>query len=220
MQVDVWRYSIEVKGQSPVLGKCLLSTAIGKKAPTVIGEGAAVIHVRIRESSVDIDAGILGSVPVDVSIQVDTLTAPDVLVGSVEHVLSCRVLQTWNLRVGHHPHHVLDAVIGKAIAQGKVDIELRCEIAVTEVERMTFLTLKMRITLIDIGGRRVVEVRIEIPDARTVDAHVVAYAQVRCLRQFIANAGRGHKIVEVLREVITTPQFVFHILQGMLIAQT
>ena len=150
LQVDVWRYTIEVKGQSPVLGKRLLCTAIGKKAPSVIGKGAAIVHVGIGESSVDIDTGVLGGIPVDVCIQVDALTAPDVLVGGVEYILSRRILQTWDLRVGHHPHHVLDAVVGETIAQGKVDIELRRKIAVTEVERMTLLTLKMGITLIDI----------------------------------------------------------------------
>ena len=85
---------------------------------------------------------------------------------------------------------------------------------------MTLLTLKMRITLMDIGGRRVVEIGIEIPNARTVNAHIVPQSQVRRLRQFVADACRRYKIIEVLPEVVTTPQFVLHILQGMLIAQT
>ena len=174
MQVDIWGYAIEVKRESPVLGKRLLCTSIGKEVPTVIGEAAAIIHVYIRESAVDVDSGVLSGIPVDVCIQVNALTAPDVLVGGVEHVLSCRVLQTWNLRIGHHPHDVLNAVVGESVAQGEVDIELRREVAITEAKRMTLLTFKMRITLRNIGRRRVIEIGIEIPDTWAVDAHVVA----------------------------------------------
>ena len=77
----------------------------------------------------------------------------------------------------------------------------------------------MGITLIDIGGRGVVEIRVEIPDAWTVDAHVIAQSQIGGLRQFVADAGRGYEVVEVLLEVIATSQFVLYILQGMLISQ-
>ena len=92
LQVDIWGYAIEVKRESPVLGKRLLCTAIGKEAPTVIGEAAAIIHIYIRESAVNVDSCVLSGIPVDVCIQVNALTAPDVLVGGVEHVLSRRVL--------------------------------------------------------------------------------------------------------------------------------
>ena len=85
---------------------------------------------------------------------------------------------------------------------------------------MTFLTVKMGITLIDSGGRGVVEIRVEIPDAWTVDAHVIAQSQIGGLRQFVADAGRGYEVVEVFLEIIATPQLVFHILQGMFVAQT
>jgi hypothetical protein len=74
--------------------------------------------------------------------------------------------------------------------------------------------------LLDIGGSRVVDIRIEVPDTRAIDAHIVTQAQIGCLSQFVANAGRRYEIIEVLREVVNTSQFVFHILQGMFVAQS
>ena len=48
----------------------------------------------LGESPIEIDAGVLGGIPVNIGIQVDTLTAPNILIGSVEHIFSRRVLQT------------------------------------------------------------------------------------------------------------------------------
>ena len=60
----------------------------------MIGKVAPIIHVGIGESPIEIDAGVLGGIPVNIGIQVDTLTAPNILIGSVEHIFSRRVLQT------------------------------------------------------------------------------------------------------------------------------
>ena len=77
---------------------------------------------------------------------------------------------------------------------------------------MIFLAVEIRISLIDVGGCRIVEIWIKIPDARTVDTHIVAQAQIGGLTEFIAYAGRWHEIIEMFGEIIATTEFILHIL--------
>jgi len=83
---------------------------------------------------------------------------------------------------------------------------------------MAFLAVQIGITLCDIGGIAVIEIRIQVPDARTVNAHVIAEAQVGHIRQLPADAGGRDYVVKVFLEVLASAQKVFHILYGMLVA--
>ena len=64
------------------------------------------------------------------------------------------------------------------MAQGEVDVELWRKIAVAQAKRMVILTVEERITLTDVRGIGIIEIRIKIPNARAVDAHVVPQSQV------------------------------------------
>ena len=66
---------------------------------------------------------------------------------------------------------------------------------------MAFLTIQIGIALRDIGRITVIQVGIQIPDARTVDTHVITQTQVGHIRQLPADAGEDY-IVEILLEVI------------------
>ena len=67
---------------------------------------------------------------------------------------------------------------------------------------MAFLTIQIGVALRDIGRITVIQVGIQIPDARTVDTHVITQTQVGHIRQFPADAGGRNYIVEILLEVI------------------
>ena len=66
-----------------------------------------------------------------------------------------------NLRIGHEPCHILDTVVGKRVAGRDIDVELLCEVTVTQVESMALLTVQFRITLADVGGIRIIQIRIQ-----------------------------------------------------------
>ena len=85
---------------------------------------------------------------------------------------------------------------------------------------MTFFTVKMRVTLTDIGRIAIIQIRIQIPDTRTVNTHIIAETQVRHIRQLIADTCRRYHIIKIFVEVITFAQQVFHFLLGMFIAHT
>ena len=67
---------------------------------------------------------------------------------------------------------------------------------------MAFLTIQIGIALRDIGRITVIQVGIQIPDARTVDTHVITQTQVGHIRQLPTDAGGRNYIVEILLEVI------------------
>ena len=85
---------------------------------------------------------------------------------------------------------------------------------------MTLFTVEVRVTLTDISRIAIIQIRIQIPDTRTVNTHIIAETQVRHIRQLIADTCRRYHIVKVLIEVITSAQQVFHFLLGMFIAHT
>ena len=83
---------------------------------------------------------------------------------------------------------------------------------------MALLTVQLRITPADVGWVGIVQIRIQRPDTRTVDTHVVPQAQVGHIRQLIADGGGRHYVVKVLCEVLAAPHQILHILDGMLVA--
>ena len=59
------------------------------------------------------------------------------------------------------------------MAQRHIDIELRTKIAIRQVERMAFFTFQVRVTLGDKHRIQIIKIRIQIPDARTPDTHII-----------------------------------------------
>ena len=138
----------------------------------------AVIHIGIGKPAIHVDAGVPCSIPVNVGGQACSFDMSDILVGRVEHVLTRWVLNAWKFCVGNESRDLFDAVTREAIAQGEVDVELRCEITVTKAERMALLAVKIGVSLIYACRIRVVEVGVEIPYSRTVYSHVITQSQV------------------------------------------
>ena len=69
---------------------------------------------------------------------------------------------------------------------------------------MLLLAHKVAVTLADGSWIAVIDIGIEIPDARTIDAHVVGKAEIDVVGHTHAETCRWHKVVEVLAEVFAT----------------
>ena len=85
---------------------------------------------------------------------------------------------------------------------------------------MALFTIEVRVTLADVSRITIIKIRIQVPNTRTVNTHIITKTQVRHIRQLIADTCRRHHIIKVLVEIITSSQQIFHFLFGMLIAHT
>ena len=81
------------------------------------------------------------------------------------------------------------------MAQRDIDIKLHAEHTIAQVERVALFTFQIRITLADKHRVAVVKIRIQVPDTRTPDTHVVSTAQVLCLTDLDAHGYRRNKVV-------------------------
>ena len=87
-------------------------------------------------------------------------------------------IKDFSIRVGNQMADPFDTIIIERMAQRKVDIEFRREIAIRQIERMAFLTLQVRITLINKHRILIVKVRIQVPDSRSPNTHIISSTQV------------------------------------------
>ena len=71
-----------------------------------------------------------------------------------------------------------NSVVIERMTQRKIDVELGRKTAVRQVERMTLLTLQVRISLTDKHRILIIEIRIQIPDTRTPDTHIISTTQI------------------------------------------
>lgn len=214
------RLSETVQADAPVARQGLLYAAVGEEVPAVVAHAFGTFYIRVRAAQIRVDAGAGSSVPVDVSVEAGIAVLTDVGISGVEHILARGVLQAFDLGVGHQGGDVLDAIVGERIACRKVDVELLGEVAITQVEGVVLLAVQPGVSLTDVGGVAVVQIGIEVPNARTVDAHIVAQTKVGHIRQLPSQGCRRHYVVEVLGEVVTLAYEVLHILNGMFVAHT
>ena len=71
-----------------------------------------------------------------------------------------------------------NSIVIERMTQRKIDVELGRKTAVRQVERMTLLTLQVRISLTDKHRILIIEIRIQIPDTRTPDTHIISTTQI------------------------------------------
>ena len=71
-----------------------------------------------------------------------------------------------------------NSVVIERMTQRKIDVELGRKTAVRQVERMTLLTLQVRISLTDKHRILIIEIRLQIPDTRTPDTHIISTTQI------------------------------------------
>ena len=87
-------------------------------------------------------------------------------------------IKDFSIRVGYQMTDPFDTIIIERMAQRKVDIEFRREIAIRQIERMAFLTLQVRITLINKHRILIVKVRIQVPDSRSPNTHIISLSLI------------------------------------------
>ena len=71
-----------------------------------------------------------------------------------------------------------NSIVIERMTQRKIDVELGRKTAVRQVERMALLTLQIRISLTDKHRILIIEIRIQIPDTRTPDTHIISTTQI------------------------------------------
>ena len=218
LQHNPRRLSEDIQTDAPVMGQRLLCTAVGKEAPAIVTHAFTALQIRVIAAHVHVDTCTWSGIPVDVTVHTGITGLADVGIGRIKHILARGVLQSLNLRIGHEPCHILNTVVGKRVAGRDIDIELLCEVTVTQVESMALLTVQLRITLADIGGVRIIQIRIQRTDSRTIDTHVVPQTQIGHIRQLVADRSGRHYVVEVLCEILAAAHQILHILDGMLVA--
>ena len=171
LQHNPWRLSEDIQTNAPVMGQRLLCTAVGK---AIVTHAFTALQIRVIAAHVHVDTCTWSGIPVDVAVHTGITGLADVGIGRIKHILARGVLQSLNLRIGHEPCHILNTVVGKRVTGRDIDVELLCEVTVTQVESMALLAVQLRITLADVGGVRIIQIRIQRPDSRTIDTHVVS----------------------------------------------
>ena len=68
---------------------------------------------------------------------------------------------------------------------------------------MTFLTLQIRIPLADKHRILIIEIRIQIPDSWTPDAHIISTTQILRLAKLYAQRNRRNQIAEIRIEILS-----------------
>ena len=71
-----------------------------------------------------------------------------------------------------------NSIVIERMTQRKIDVELGRKTTVRQVEQMTLLTLQIRISLTDKHRILIIEIRIQIPDTRTPDTHIISTTQI------------------------------------------
>ena len=80
--------------------------------------------------------------------------------------------------IGNQAADSFDSIVIERMAQREIDVELGGETAVRQIKRMTLLTLQVRISLIDKHRILIIEIRIQVPNARSPDTHIISAAEV------------------------------------------
>ena len=122
--------------------------------------------------------------------------------------------------IGNQATDSFNSIVIERMTQRKIDVELGRKTAVRQVERMTLLTLQVRISLIDKHRILIIEIRIQIPDTRTPDAHIISTTQILRLAKLYAQRNGRNQITKIRMKVLTRPHQILHLLYGLLITQS
>src|SRR3712207_5202580 len=120
---------------------------------------------------------------------------------------------------GNQTGYILYAVVVERVVKRQVDVELRSETAVGELEKVAFLALQVGISLTDEHGVLIVEIRIQAPDSGPPDTQIVGQSQVLRLSHLHAEHHGRHDIAEIGTEILTGTYQILHPLYGLFVAQ-
>ena len=84
---------------------------------------------------------------------------------------------------------------------------------------MTLLTLQFRITLTDEHRVTIIKIRIQIPNTRTIDTHIISTTQCLRLSQLNTHRYRRYQIIIAHFEIFTCTNNIAYILCRMLKTQ-
>ena len=88
------------------------------------------------------------------------------------------IFKDFSVFISNQTADSFNSIVIERMTQRKIDVELGRKTAVRQVERMTLLTLQVRISLIDKHRILIIEIRIQIPDTRTPDTHIISTTQI------------------------------------------
>ena len=113
-----------------------------------------------------------------------------------------------------------NSIVIERMTQRKIDVELGRKTAVRQVERMTFLTLQVRISLINKHRILIIEIRIQIPDTRTPDTHIISTTQILRLAKLYTQRNGRNQITKIRIKVLARTHQILHFLYSLLITQS
>ena len=113
-----------------------------------------------------------------------------------------------------------DGVVNKIVVQVQIHHQLRCKQVVNQRYVVSLLYIQIWITIEQCYWVRLVNVWVQVRDTRTTYAHVVGKPQITTRAEVVLHAGCWNQTSVACAEVIAVAQMVFHILPGVLVAQT
>ncbi len=85
---------------------------------------------------------------------------------------------------------------------------------------MTFLTLQIRITLTDKHRVLIVKIRVQVPDTRTPDTHIITGTYVLRFADLHPQRDGRHQVTEIGMEILSRTDNIFHPLYGLFVAES
>ena len=96
---------------------------------------------------------------------------------------------------------MFDTIVDEHITQVQVEAEFGTETAECHAQIVRLFRIQVGITIADGGRITGIPERIQVPDTRTVDTHVIICTQRHGVTQHIRNVGRRYDVIKICIEV-------------------
>ena len=112
-----------------------------------------------------------------------------------------------------------NSIVIERMTQRKINIELGCKTAIRQIERMTLFTFQIRISLIDKHRILIIEIRIQVPDTRTPNTHIISTTKILGLTEFYTQRNRRDQIAKIRAKILARTDQILHFLYSLLITK-
>ena len=109
---------------------------------------------------------------------------------------------------------LLDRIIDERISSARVNAEFLGEHTIVQVYIITFLRVQIRVTEGYVLWVRIVYIRIQIPDTRTLDTHIISQAKLLRHTQLIRDRSVWHHVEIMGIKVHIGSHLIFHVQSG------
>ena len=203
----------------------MLDATIERTVPSIIVQSLRfTFQVAVVSTAINVQARFRRRVPVQIQAHSCVPALSYIGISAVQGSFRCYVRRiiVKHLPFGrrNQPAYILNTVIVERMAQRHIDIELRTKIAIRQVERMAFFTFQVRVTLGDKHRIQIIKIRIQIPDARTPDTHIITCTHILSLAELHAKRDGWHQVAEVRVKILTRSNDIFHPLHSLFIAHS